>query len=92
MPTDESWTLLPENHDASTLVDDTEFTEITEDGEIYTRYVVVRFTHEIKDSPDGWTHVANVSRVRRPAIGTALLSVKDRQILESKVTINQVPD
>lgn len=70
-----------------TVVDDPEFTDVSRDGEIYTRYRIVRITHEAENHPDGWTHMANVVRVRRHALGVALLRVKDRIIEESRVTL-----
>ena len=85
--TDQRFRLLPEGVDALSIVDDLEFTEVSRDGEIYTRYRIVRFTHEATDQPDGWTHMANVVRVRRQALGVALLKVSDRIIEDAIVTL-----
>lgn len=82
--------LLPEGLPVSSVLDEPEFTDITMNGEVYTRYRVVRLTHEFVAHPEGWTHLANVVRVRRPAIGVALLQVKDRSIEESRVTLSPV--
>lgn len=79
--------LLPEGFDLSTVVDDPEFTDVSRDGEIYTRYRIVRITHESVDHPDGWTHMANVVRVRKPALGVAMLLVRNRIIEVSRVTL-----
>ena len=79
--------LLPEQFDTYSVVDDVEFTDVSRDGEIYTRYRIVRITHEAESHPDGWTHMANVVRVRKKALGVALLRVKDRIIEDSQVTL-----
>ncbi len=79
--------LLPEGFDLFTVVDDPEFTDVSRDGEIYTRYRIVRITHEVENHPDGWTHMANVVRVRKRALGVALLRVNDRIIEDSHVTL-----
>ena len=82
--------LLPEGMAVSECLDDPEFTDVTMDGEVYTLYRVVRLTHEFVDHPEGWTHLANVARVREPAIGVAHLLVRNRAIEESKVTLSVV--
>ena len=79
--------LLPEGLPTTNLVDDIEFTEVTDNGEVYTLYRIVRFTEELIGHPEGWTHVANVVRVREPAIGVAYLQVHGRVILEARVNI-----
>lgn len=79
--------LLPEGFDLSKVVDDPEFTDVSRDGEIYTRYRIVRITHESVDHPDGWTHMANVVRVRKHALGVAMLLVRNRIIEDSHVTL-----
>lgn len=84
--------LLPEGQDTGAIVDDPEFTEVTNQGEVYTLYRVVRFTHEIFDHPQKWTHMANVVRVRRTALGVALLRVVDRAIDDAKVTLSGTGD
>lgn len=80
--------LLPEGLRVDSVVDDDQFTEISRDGEVYTLYKVVRFTHDAVDHPDGWTHRANVSQVRQPAMGVALLRVVDREIDHARVTLS----
>ena len=79
--------ILPEDTSTGSVVDDPVFTEVTGSGEIYTRYRIVRFTHEILDDPDGWTHVANVVSLRSGRIGTARLKVEERSITESCVKL-----
>lgn len=82
--------LLPEGTETTDIVDDPEFTEVTRNGEVYTLYRIVRITHEATNDPDGWTHMANVVRVRNPAIGVALLLVVNRVIEEAKVTLSPI--
>ena len=72
----------------SSVLDDPEFTEVTMDGEVYTLYRVVRLTHEFVRHPDGWTHLANVARIREPAIGVAHLQVIERAIEEARVVLS----
>lgn len=79
--------LLPESHSPLTLIDDLYFTDVTANGEIYTLYRVVRFTHELFNHPLGWTHLANVASVRKPALGVAHLLIVDRVVHESSVRI-----
>ena len=83
--------LLSEGFDLLTVIDDPEFTDVSRDGEVYTRYRIVRLTHEADEHPDGWTHMANVVRVRKHALGVALLRVKDRIIEDSRVTLTPTP-
>lgn len=87
MPVPE-WRLLPESLPVSSVIDDDEFSDVTMEGEVYTRYRVVRITHEFIEHPEGWTHLANVARVRERAIGVAHLLVRHRVIEESRVTLS----
>ena len=80
--------LLPEGEPVSSVLDDPEFTDVTMDGEVYTRFRVVRITHELVNHQEGWTHLANVTRVRDPAIGVAHLMVRNRVIEDSTVTLS----
>jgi hypothetical protein len=78
--------ILPEGTLTESIVNDAHFTEITDDGEIYVLYRIVKFTH-FTDSPHlNWTHRANVVGVRKPNMGVALLRVVDRTIEDSHVT------
>ena len=86
----DDFALLPEGLDVTDIVDDPEFTEVTRNGEVYTLYRIVRLTHEATSHPEGWTHMANVVRVRNPAIGVALLKVVDRSIDDARVTLSPV--
>lgn len=82
--------LLPEATESIDIIDDPEFTEVTRNGEVYTLYRIVRITHAATNHPDGWTHMANVVRVRKPAIGVALLLVVNRVIEDARVTLSNV--
>lgn len=84
------FTVLPEGIDVHEYVDDPEFTEVTKNGEIYTLFRIVRITHDASNHPDGWTHMANVVRVRNSAIGVALLRIENRVIEDARVTISDV--
>lgn len=84
------FSLLSEGTLTLEIIDDEEFTEVTNNGEVYTLYRIVRITHEATNHPDGWTHMANVVRVRNPAIGVALLLVVNRVIEDVKVTLSPV--
>lgn len=79
--------ILPEGLRPEDVVDDLEFTEVTGRGEVYTLYRIVRFTNELTRHPEGFTHIANIVRVRTPAIGTALLRVESRSITDARVTL-----
>lgn len=85
---DNYFSLLPEGHATDEVVDDPVFTDITNDGEIYTLYRVIRFTHVATNHPDGWTHCANVVRVHGPRIGVARLRIVDRVIVRSTVELS----
>ena len=82
------FTLLPEGFPVDEIVDDPEFTEVTRNGEVYTLFRIVRITHDSTTHPQGWTHMANVVRVRNPAIGVALLRVEARIIEDASVTLS----
>lgn len=87
---DEAFHLLSESADTHDVVNDAEFTEVTGNGEKYTLFRIVRITHDATNHPEGWTHLANVVRVRNPAIGVARLRVVDRVIEDAKVTLSHV--
>ena len=85
---DGEFRLLPEGTHNESIVDDVEFSDVTEAGEVYTLYRIVRFTHEAADPLARWTHLANVARVRSPAIGVARLRIRNRVIEDSQVTLS----
>ena len=84
---DDAFRLLPEGFPTDSVVDDPEFTVVSDNGEVYTLFRIVRVTHEAIHHPDGWTHMANVVRVRNPALGVARLRIADRVIEEAAVTL-----
>ena len=87
---DSIFVLLPEGLPIGDIVDDLEFTEVTHNGEVYTLFRIVRITHVATRHPDGWTHLANVTRVRAPAIGVARLKVINRVIEDARVTLTNI--
>lgn len=83
---DESFALLSELTRVEDFLEDPVFADVSQAGETYTSYRVVRITHEAIDHPEGWTHLANVTRARDGATGVARLRIVDRHIEESRVT------
>lgn len=83
---DESFALLSELTRVEDFLEDPVFADVSQAGETYTSYRVVRITHEAIDHPEGWTHLANVTRARDGATGVARLRIVDRHIDESRVT------
>lgn len=83
---DESFVLLSELTRVEDFLVDPVFADVSQAGETYTSYRVVRITHEATDHPEGWTHLANVTRARDGATGVAVLRIMDRHIEESRVT------
>lgn len=88
--TSEKFIVLPEGTSSLEIVNDDVFTEVSEDGEVYISYRIVRFTHALVDHPMGWTHVANVAAVHRQAIGVAHLEVSAREIVRAEVTLTDL--
>ena len=86
---DDGFRLLPEGASVHDYVDDAVFTDVTDDGEVYTLYRIVRVTHEATNESLHWTHRANVAAVRSNQFGVALLRVINRVIQDSRVTITQ---
>ena len=84
--------ILSELLSVEDFVDEPVFTDVTDLGEVYTRYRITRFTHEVFHHPAQWTHLANVTPERSPGIGVAKLRVLDRSIDESEVTLTQLND
>lgn len=83
---DESFVLLSELTRVEDFLEDPVFADVSQAGETYTSYRVVRITHEAADHPEGWTHLANVTRAHDGATGVARLRIVDRHIEESRVT------
>jgi hypothetical protein len=83
-----TYRLLSELTKVEDYLDEAVFTDVTNEGETYTRYRVTRITHEVSDHPRDWTHMANVVPVRTSGIGVALLRVVNRAIEDSEVTLS----
>jgi hypothetical protein len=79
------YVLLSEATSVDDFVDDAMFTDVTKDGEIYTTYRIVRFTHEVQEHHEGWTHLANVTLVHSEGIAVAFLRVRNRIIEDSRI-------
>jgi hypothetical protein len=79
--------VLSESLEISDFVQYDIFTDVTQDGEIYTSYRIVRVTHAIIDDPDGWNFVANVVGIHDKHMGVAQLKIVDRMITESRVSL-----
>ena len=72
----------PPDMPVTDVVDDPLFTDVTEDGERYTQYLIVDFTYVFHNHPQGWTHLAVVMD-RSQRVHEAFLRVVDRVIEES---------
>jgi hypothetical protein len=79
--------VLSESLETSDFVRYDIFTDVTDDGEIYTSYRIVRITHAIVDDPDGWNYVANVVGIHENHMGVAELKVVDQMITDSRVSL-----
>lgn len=90
MLNDDAFRILPEGTNVDDFVDNGVFTDVTEDGEVYTLYRIVRITHEAIGPSIHWTHRANVTAVRSDQFGVALLRVRNRVIEDSQVTSTQI--
>ncbi len=77
--------LLSEATTVEDFVDDPVFTDVTHDGEIYTTYRIVRFTHEIRGHHDDWSHLVNVSLEFAVGIGVAYLRIRNRIVEDSRI-------
>lgn len=67
------------------VVDNTIFTDVTDSGETYTTYRIVRIVHAFTDHPSGWTHIAEVTPLRSRGTFEAFLEIRDRHIERSRV-------
>ena len=85
MPTDPHFELVSELASVADFVEEAMFTEVSEDGEIYTTYRIVRITDAAINHPERWTHRANVVRIDAPIIGVCLLRIEDRIVMDSRV-------
>ena len=69
----------------SDYVENPVFTDVTNDGEIYTTYRIVRITHEVFEHPDDWSHLANVTLEFNIGIGVAHLRLKNKVVEASRI-------
>jgi hypothetical protein len=83
---DDYFRLLSELTRVEDFLEDAVFADVSGAGETYTSYTVIRITHDATDHPEGWTHLANVTRARDGATGVARLRIANRHIEESSVT------
>ena len=79
------YVLLSESTAVSDYVENPVFTDVTNDGEIYTTYRIVRITHEVFEHPDDWTHLANVTLEYNIGIGVAHLRLKNKVVEASRI-------
>lgn len=86
------YSLLSEATSVEDFVDDPVFTDVTKDGEVYTTYRIVRFTHEISDHHENWTQLANVSLEYSVGIGVAYLRIRNRIIEDSRIKPSSADD
>lgn len=84
--------LLSEATSVDDFVDDPVFTDVTNDGEVYTTYRIVRFTHEVQEHHEGWTHLVNVSLEFGVGIGVAYLRIRNRIIEDSRIKPTSADD
>jgi hypothetical protein len=79
------YVLLSEGTAVSDYVENPVFTDVTNDGEIYTTYRIVRITHEVFEHPDDWSHLANVTLEFNIGIGVAHLRLKNKVVEASRI-------
>jgi len=84
--------LLSEATNVVDFVDDSVFTDVTRDGEVYTTYRIVRFTHEVVGHHENWTHLVNVSLEYGVGIGVAYLRIRNRIVEDSRIKPTSADD
>ena len=89
MPTDPLFELVSELANVDDFVEEEVFTEVSDDGEIYTTYRIVRITDLISNHPERWTHRANVVRIDAPIIGVCLLRIEERIVMDAQVVFTR---
>lgn len=67
------------------LVDNPIFTDVTNEGETYTTYRILRVTHTFSNHPSGWTHTAEVTPLRSSGLFEALLEIRSRSVERSRI-------
>lgn len=67
------------------IIENPIFTDVTDEGETYTTYRIVRILHLFDRHPAGWTHLAEVVPLRSTGRFEAYLEVVRRVVERSKV-------
>lgn len=67
------------------IVDNPIFTDVTDGGETYTTYRIVRIIHAFVEHPSGWTHIAEVVPLRSHGTFEAFLEVRHRSVERSRI-------
>lgn len=78
---------LPADLAVVSVVDDPLFTDVTEGGEVYRTFRIVRFVYEFDCHPQGWTHLAVALAERNSHEVEAFLRVENRVVEESYVSV-----
>lgn len=78
---------LPADLAVASVVDDPLFTDVTEGGEVYRTFRIVRFVYEFDRHPQGWTHLAVALAERNSHEVEAFLRVENRVVEESYVSV-----
>lgn len=76
---------LPDSFEVADFIDDPLFTEVTDGGEVYTTYRVLKFTHAFSSHPSGWSHIAQVEDIYTHQVSEAFLEVSRRHVDRSQV-------
>lgn len=67
------------------IIDNPIFTDVTNNGENYTTYRILRITHTFTAHPIGWTHIAEVAPLRSMGLFEAFLEVRRRIVERSAI-------
>jgi len=79
---------LPADLSVESVVDDAVFTDVTESGEVYRTFRIIRFVYEFDSHPQGWTHLAFAVAERNSHEVEVFLRIENRVIEESYVSAN----
>lgn len=77
---------LPADLAVESVVDDAVFTDVTESGELYRTFRIIRFVYEFDAHPQGWTHLAVAVAERNSHEVEVFLQIENRVIEESYVS------
>lgn len=78
---------LPTDLDVEAVVNDAVFTDVTEGGEVYSTYRIIRFVYEFDRHPQGWTHLAVAVPSRTSREVEVFLRIVGRVVEESYLSI-----